>query len=72
MSHLFSRDYRMCAAVGHAVCVRRTEAECRAENGCGLETCPLARDFAEAPVDAVAPEFRSRIGLGWLAGRFSG
>jgi hypothetical protein len=72
MSGLFSRDYRMCKAVGHAVCVRRTEGQCRDENHCQQDECPLARDFSEAPVTAGAPEFSSRIGLGWLAGRFNG
>jgi hypothetical protein len=72
MSDLFSRDYRMCKAVGHAVCVRRTEGQCRDENHCQQDDCPLANDFSEAPVKAGTPEFSSRIGLGWLAGRFNG
>jgi len=72
MSGLFGRDYQMCKAVGRTVCVRRTEGECRSENGCQQDKCPLSDDFSQAPVATASPEFSSRIGFGWLAGRFNG
>jgi hypothetical protein len=72
MSVLFSRDYRKCEMTGRVVCVRRTEGQCRDENRCSQDGCPLAGAFSEAPVEAGSPEFTSRIGLGWLAGRFNG
>lgn len=72
MRRLFTTDYRDCPAVGHSVCVRRTEQECRAGNGCTNDACPMAGEFSEAPVAAPAPEFSSRIGLGALAGRIGG
>lgn len=72
MSGLFGRDYRMCKAVGRTVCVRQTEGQCRGEHGCTQDDCPLSQEFSDAPVEAGSPEFSSRIGLGWLAGRFNG
>jgi hypothetical protein len=72
MSRLFNTDYQNCPLVGRSVCVRRTEVQCRAQNDCTNEFCPLQGEFAQAPIASAAPEFSSRIGFGWLAGRFNG
>lgn len=72
MRGLFSTDYHNCHMVGRLVCVRQTEQECRAQNDCTNELCPLRGEFLQAPVAASAPEFSSRIGFGWLAGRING
>jgi hypothetical protein len=72
MGGLFKMDYRRCGVVGRSVCVRRSEGQCREENGCVQDDCPLSSDFAEAPVARATPEFDSRIGMGWLAGRLNG
>lgn len=72
MRRLFNTDYHDCPKVGHSVCVRQTELECRAQNDCANNRCPLRGEFMEAPAANVAPEFGARIGLSWLAGRING
>lgn len=72
MSRLFSGDYQNCPRVGHSVCVRQTELECRAPNDCASDRCPVQSEFTQAPSAAQTPEFGARIGLGWLAGRING
>ena len=71
MSGLFSQNYQRCETVGRTVYVRKSEGQCRDENHCVQPDCPLERKFSEVPVSAGAPELVSRIGLGWLAGRFN-
>ncbi len=59
-------DYRYCAALGRAVCTRRTEGHCRDENDCYVVDCPLSRAFGDLPQACRSRNLMAATGVAWV------